>query len=180
MTISRNIHSKHILGPLENRFWPKVKKSDSCWEWTAAKTVGGYGVIYKNGSNYSAHRASYEINIGPIPDGLFVLHRCDNRSCVRPDHLFLGTSQDNVDDMHAKGRRGVRAMPKGVEHARAKLTEAAVLDIRSGRLSLAEFSRLYGVGETTASLARDGMTWRHVPMPHNRAEACAKFTALKK
>jgi hypothetical protein len=87
------------------RFWAKVQRGEGCWEWQGANNGKGYGCFGKEGSRpYYAHRFSWELHAGPIPDGLFVLHRCDNRRCVNPEHLFLGTQGDNMRDMIAKGR----------------------------------------------------------------------------
>lgn len=94
--------------PLELRFWPKVQKSDGCWLWIAGgdgKT--GYGRIREGRAGRPtllAHRVAWELTFGPIPDGLFVCHHCDTPRCVRPDHLFLGTSDDNNKNAAAKGR----------------------------------------------------------------------------
>lgn len=91
---------------LQPRFWSKVKKSeDGCWDWTGSLNHG-YGQLSRGRgvSPYSAHRLSYELTYGAIPEGLHVLHRCDNRRCVRPSHLFLGSQADNNADMRAKGR----------------------------------------------------------------------------
>lgn len=93
---------------LSARFWPKVAKGSGCWVWTAALTSNGYGYIWKG----RAHRASWVIHFGEIPTGLFVLHRCDNRKCVRPDHLFLGTHDDNMADKARKGRQRNCGVPK--------------------------------------------------------------------
>ena len=94
--------------PLEDRFWPKVQKSEGCWFWIAGGDgPDGYGRIREGraGSRFLlAHRVAWELTYGPIPDGLFVCHHCDNRRCVRPDHLFLGTADDNNKDMQRKGR----------------------------------------------------------------------------
>jgi hypothetical protein len=95
------------------RFWSKVNKDGPvlrpelgpCWEWTASLVTGGYGGFSVRRRQTRAHRYSWEETNGPVPSGLFVLHRCDNPPCVRPSHLFLGTIQDNVDDMMAKGRQ---------------------------------------------------------------------------
>jgi hypothetical protein len=107
--------------PLLERFWSKVNKSDGCWTWTGSKTTAGYGLIW-NGKDTSApvyvHRLSWELHFGEIPDGLSVCHRCDNPTCVRPDHLFLGTDKDNSDDKITKGRMGTRY--KGVSMAQRK------------------------------------------------------------
>ena len=97
--------------PSEARFWAKVELTlDGCWLWTGSKTgpgpytTGGYGTVYWRGEYLLAHRVMWELANGPIPEGMHVLHRCDVRNCVRPDHLFLGTHQDNMADMARKGR----------------------------------------------------------------------------
>ena len=102
----RGIELRPIWGDDPNwRFWQRVKKADgdACWEWD---NVAGrrYGQFYLHGKQVQAHRASWELNVGEIPDGIKVLHRCDHTHCVRPDHLFLGTQADNVADMISKGR----------------------------------------------------------------------------
>lgn len=92
--------------PMEDRFWSRVDKSGECWEWTGATTGPGYGVIRapRNGPLISTHRYSFVLHYGPISDQTFVCHHCDNRKCVRPDHLFAGDNTANVRDMVAKGR----------------------------------------------------------------------------
>lgn len=92
---------------LAEAFWRFVCKSDACWEWTASIGSHGYGQLTYLQQKYTAHRLSWELHRGPIPDGLFVLHKCDNRRCVKPDHLFLGTQRENLEDMTRKGRRAV-------------------------------------------------------------------------
>lgn len=86
-------------------FWAMVVKTEGCWEWTGAKFKTGYGAVNIGHRIVTTHRRSWELTNGPIPEGLFVLHHCDNRPCVRPDHLFLGTHQDNMTDMVSKGRQ---------------------------------------------------------------------------
>lgn len=115
--------------PEAERFWEKVKKTPSCWLWTGAHKDGRwpYGVLGGGASRVPklAHRVSWELHHGPIPDGMNVLHKCDNPPCVRPDHLFLGTLSDNTQDMVAKGRakffggkpgrkKGTKLSPEGL------------------------------------------------------------------
>lgn len=92
--------------PLADRFWPKVRKGGGCWEWTASMShgYGQIGVGGKSGRPHHAHRVAWELTNGAIPAGLFVCHHCDNKKCVRPDHLFLGTAKDNNQDRARKGR----------------------------------------------------------------------------
>lgn len=115
--------------PIADRFWPKVKKTDGCWEWQATKSRNGYGTLSDGEKTVKAHRVSYELAFGPILDEKWVLHRCDNRGCVRPDHLFLGTRADNIADMMQKGRHRC-ASRLGDDNYNAKLTTSDVIDIR--------------------------------------------------
>ena len=99
--------------PMEERFWRKVRKTDECWEWQGLKNAYGYGVITasgRQGKMWFAHRYSWVLHNGPIPEnasyhGSVIRHSCDNRSCVNPEHLLLGTQKDNVADMDSRGRR---------------------------------------------------------------------------
>ena len=96
----------HQREPLAERFWSKVSKSDGCWLWVAFRDRNGYGRFGTSALNRStlAHRTSYSLTFGDIPEGMHVLHKCDNPPCVNPDHLFLGTDKDNAQDCKAKGR----------------------------------------------------------------------------
>lgn len=114
---------------LAERFWQNVVKQEiGCWLWTGAKIPRGYGTIGFKNKNILAHRLAYELQYGVIPTGLCVCHHCDNPSCVRGDHLFLGSYKDNEDDKWRKGRGR-----RGSQHHNAKLTEQEVLNIRRER-----------------------------------------------
>lgn len=145
------------------RFWAKVQKTDGCWLWMGKRTAAGYGKnVRMGGRQFFAHRLAWVLTHGSIPDGMWVLHRCDNPPCVRPDHLFLGDSQDNVDDMRAKGRGPDL---RGEKSAGAVLTEAAVREIRRRNAagdSHAAIARDMGVHKTTVASVVQGRTWRHV------------------
>jgi hypothetical protein len=139
-----------------------------CWQWTGRRDANGYGFTVRG---QRAHRVSWEDTFGPIPPGLFVCHHCDNPSCVRPDHLFLGSSADNNRDRHAKGRsRGLfQSGPQhpatqraGERHWRAKLTASDVRRIRERRADgqqNAEIASAYGVNPATISRIARGI-WR--------------------
>lgn len=161
---------------LADRFWEKVTKSDGCWTWSGA-TGMGYGRIRRGGKNDgfpSTHHVSWELHFGPIPDGMQVLHHCDNRPCVRPDHLFLGTHADNMADMVAKDR-GAR----GERSANAKLSDDAVRSIRSQYdqgASSRQIARKFGVSATIIKAVVRGDTWAHLPMGERRPVGNARLT----
>lgn len=112
-------------GPLEVRFWRSVDKTDTCWNWTASVNTYGYGQIRDEAGKYTtAHRVSYKLHSAAIPEGQSVLHRCDNRRCVNPAHLFLGTQADNMRDKTEKGRQA-RGDRHGMSRAQKALRGAA-------------------------------------------------------
>jgi hypothetical protein len=138
------------------RFWAKVNVlgPDDCWEWQAYLN-GGYGTFTIENINFNAHRVSWELAYGPIPEGLLCCHRCDNRACVNPKHLFLGTYQDNMDDMAFKGRNN------------RKLSEEQVLDIRrlyslKDHMTQRELGKLFKVTHVTILKVVNRIKWKHI------------------
>lgn len=148
--------------PVEERFWEKVNKTDTCWLWTGghngqnAKRKWPYGMLSKGGSTNEHHRAhvfSYELHVGPVPEGVCVLHKCDNTLCVNPDHLFLGTNEDNTADMMEKGRCTTR-----------KLTQDIVDNIRKDHDDGVRYRALaqkYKTSLANISLIINHITWKH-------------------
>ena len=111
-----------------------------CWLWGGYTGEKGYGQIMIGGITYRAHRVSYEQHIGPIPEGMLVCHTCDTPSCINPEHLFVGTAKDNTQDAIRKKRAVI-----GEANARAKLTEAQVLDILRDDRTPTQISKDYDV-----------------------------------
>ena len=164
---------------VEERFWSQVHKGDGCWLFFGRRgKVHPYAAIWINGSRTSAHRFVFELTKGPIPAGMFVCHTCDNPTCVRPDHLFLGTAADNVHDMLAKGRANPphgdahpwRRHPELVRRAEAnpnsKLTTPAVREIRTAwsqrKTSQRALADRYGVSPSLISKVVHRWVWRSV------------------
>lgn len=153
---------------LSERFWAKVDKRGlgECWEWRGATTADGYGWLSLGGRNgpAGAHRISWNLHKGSIPDNLWVLHRCDNPRCVNPEHLFLGTTQDNTADMVAKGRHRPPPYPIGEQQWSAKLTAEKVRLIRSmaDNYSHRDISSRFSISKTQVARILCGKSWRHV------------------
>ncbi|MES2910555.1 MAG: HNH endonuclease [Pseudomonadota bacterium] len=145
----------------------KVDEATGCINWTST-TRNGYGSLMvgsrSDGTSRTAkaHRLAYEIENGPIPEGLHICHRCDNPACINPQHLFAGTRQDNTDDREAKGRNNP---PRGEKQAHAKLSEVDILAIRRLRASghiFAEIAERFDIDKSTARRAAKGQSWIHV------------------
>lgn len=119
----------------------------------------GYGLITYNYKSISAHRASYLVNVGLIPNGAVIMHTCDVKSCINPNHLRLGTQTDNMRDMQKKGRSRYL---KGEETTLAKLTEDRVRYIRSSYDAPSNLAKLFGVSPRTIRDAKNNITWKHL------------------
>jgi HNH endonuclease len=147
--------------------WKRVQigEPDECWPWTGGKRAKGYGYgsITIAQRQYMTHRVAWETTYGPIPAGLFVLHRCDNAPCCNPAHLFLGTIADNNADANAKG---LRTFHRGEAHHQAKLTNNQVISIRQRCADGESFGRLaaeFNVGRTAIRRIAIRHSWRHLP-----------------
>lgn len=143
---------EHVIAVLRERFWKRVTvgSEDECWDWTGHCWASGYGCINVDHQRYRVHRVAYELSVGPIPEGMLICHRCDNRKCCNPAHLFLGTCKDNIADCARKGRK-----TRGEDHPAAHLTEEQVREIRR------RHGRKWGSGSPT--LAREfGVNPAHI------------------
>ena len=148
------------------RFLEKANVSeDGCWEWRGSKYRNGYGRFSLGDKWRSAHRVAYELFVGSIPDRLFVLHKCDNKACVRPDHLFLGTQADNMTDMKVKGRSN-GGPPFGEGNGKAKLNETQVrhifLECKLRKANRKQLADKYGVSRSAIRDIATGKSWTSV------------------
>ncbi len=156
---------------LQDKFWPKVDKRgpDDCWNWKASILKSGYGNMnlrMPDGKyrTHTSHRLSWELHNGQIPDGLWVLHKCDNRACVNPAHLFLGTQQDNIADCVAKRRHFVPKARTGENNERSLLDGDQVARILSaaGKVGHKELAAEFGVAKSTIAAVISRKTWKHI------------------
>lgn len=146
MSLRKRFEQKHVPEP-----------NSGCWLWDAATNRNGYGVIQRGARGDGtelAHRVSYELHVGPIPDGLHVLHRCDVPACVNPDHLFVGDQVANMGDAANKGRC--------FKHDRRRLTSGQVRLVRRSKIPRATMARNLGVSQGVVQNVRNGNTYRDV------------------
>lgn len=164
---------------LVSRFIRKVSQpahGGACWQWVGSLNRNGYGQIRISGRTIKAHRASWVIHFGEIPGALHVLHRCDNRCCVNPDHLFLGTNDDNIADRMSKGRsRALRGpehpfakrpelRPRGERHGRSTITEGVAVKILSATGTRKQIADAFGVTVVVVNNIKRRKTWKHIHM----------------
>lgn len=148
---------------MHDYFMQRVHVTDTCWLWMMSTNLKGYGFFWdpEQKKLVYAHRYAYELFVGPVPDDMLVCHTCDTPPCVHPEHLFLGTNTDNMQDMISKGRSPVRA---GVSNPRARLTEDDVHMIRSlyknERVSQSQIARAYGIAQQTVSAIVTRTNWQ--------------------
>ena len=152
-----------------NRFWNKVEKTEDCWNWIVGKTTFGHGRFHIDGKIYSPHRLVYEWEYGEMPKGMYICHHCDNPSCVKLEHLFLGTPSENLKDAYRKGRIPhllTIARAHGEQNGLAKLTDEKVRQMRKeyakGNTSYRKLAKEYGVSHPSAMDAIKRITWKHV------------------
>ena len=173
------------MSEIAKRFWSKVdiRSKDECWEWQGSN-IRGYGQFsLSHFKTVKAHRFSYELKYGKIPDGMLVCHHCDNPKCVNPNHLFLGTSADNTKDRDTKGRQAkgdthgaklhpekfqflhAKGAPRGSKNARTHLTEDDVIQIKKllkTKMSQAEIGKKFGVTRFVIWKIKVGLAWSHI------------------
>lgn len=137
------------------------RPSEGCWEWQGYRDPNGYGRLNIDGKPMLAHRLSWELHCAPVPEGLSVLHKCDNPPCVNPYHLFIGTQLANIADMHRKGRAR-QGVSRGSEHGCAKLSEDQVREIRASADKRINLASRYGVSRRQMADIQNGKSWRHI------------------
>jgi hypothetical protein len=150
--------------PFSVRFDSQIKEdTNGCWLWQGTKGGKGYGQICRDGKTVGAHRASWEMNYGPIPSGLFVCHHCDTPACVNPAHLFLGTNQQNMLDCIKKGRFYFNVQ-SGVENGKTRLTAQQVRSIieRLATTPVKALAKEYGVSLTCIYDIKERRTWTYL------------------
>lgn len=149
-------------GTLVDRFNAYVgERGGGCWEWSGYRDPNGYGRLNVGGIPVPAHRISWEVHFGPITSADHICHRCDNPSCVRPEHLFKGDYAMNTADKMAKKRHRY-GVSRGADHGCAKLTEADVREIRRIGRPLRQHAERYGISTTQVWDIINRRSWRHI------------------
>jgi hypothetical protein len=151
--------------PLAERFWSKVdrREPNECWPWCGAANSKGYGRLTAGrGVNLKAHRVAFTLVKGPIPDGMNVLHHCDNPPCCNGDHLFLGTAEDNTHDMLSKNRGSPPPHSTGEKHHNAKFDAIAAQKILIDPRTHREIAEEYGVSSMTIFRLKHRVTWKEL------------------
>jgi len=155
--------SLKVKKPILEKFNKKYDIDNTgCWIWNGTKDKDGYGRSFFNYTPYLANRLSYELFKGTIPKGLFVCHECDNPSCVNPEHLFLGTHQDNMDDMVAKGRSPKQRGEAASTHVLTEKQAQYILDFHHYHGSLTMLAKKFGVDISTVFYVKSGKSWSHL------------------
>jgi HNH endonuclease len=163
---------KRKTRPLSERFWSKVDRRgpDQCWPWCAAVNEKGYGRLTAGrGVNLKAHRVAYEQAKGSIPEGMSVLHHCDNPPCCNPNHLFVGTAKDNTDDMMSKNRGSVPPVALGEKHHNAKFDEVTARKILTDERAIRVIAEDYGVSWNTIFRLKHGLSWKNLQTERSAA-----------
>ena len=161
-----NFKARHRR-PVAERFHDRYEKSEGgCWQWLASGTSEGYGRIESGGRKILAHRLSFVLHKGEIPEGMLVLHRCDNPGCVNPDHLFLGSNADNSDDKVRKNRQSKGSAhgswSRGENHYRTQLTDEDIRRIRADSRPHKAIGAEYGISFSHVSDIKRRVKWKHV------------------
>jgi hypothetical protein len=175
---NRNCYTQYVNSThhVNERFFKQVEKTDYCWIWKACIDIDGYGRFSDKAHNIrTAHRYSYFFHHGDIPHGMLVCHKCDNPICVNPDHLFIGSSKDNSNDMKAKNRaaKGQRhgsctkpeKINRGNTHGMSKLIESDIPKIRNlieNKKTLREVANEFNVSRSSIHRIVKQLTWKHV------------------
>ena len=153
---SKSCKGDFLVKQNDSQFYKKAVFNGDCLEWTKSKNKDGYGIVRYNKKIMLAHRVSYMKSKGDIGESEMVCHKCDNPSCINPDHLFLGSHADNMEDMRVKGRKW------------AKLTFDDVAAIRESKSTSTELAIIYNVSPRTIRYARDTTRWMPLPEPPNK------------
>lgn len=157
----RSRHALHTVESLRERV--SVDKKTGCWNWKMSLNSHGYGQARHGDVSMTAHRLMFILANPNVSIGSgWICHHCDNRACLNPEHLYLGTPASNQDDRVRRKPNSFSGGKKGEEHQDAKLTERAVRAIRKSPLGYRKLAAIYGVDRTTIKLAKRRITWKHI------------------